>query len=56
MIVNVVINMHFLLPISYTQVEGINFEETFAPVAWLEAIRMTLVFASYKVLNFFKWM
>ena len=32
----------------YTQIEGINFEETFAPVARLEAIRITLAFASYK--------
>ena len=33
---------------SYNQIEGINFEETFAPVARLEAIRMTLAYASYK--------
>ena len=32
----------------YAQVEGIDFEETFAPVARLEAIRMFLAFASYK--------
>ena len=32
----------------YAQVEGVDFEETFAPVAILEAIRMFLVFSSYK--------
>jgi len=35
----------------YNQVEEINFEETFAHVARLEPIRMTLAFACYK---FFK--
>ena len=38
----------------YTQVEGINFEETFAPVARLEAIRITLAFASYKDFKLFQ--
>ena len=32
----------------YAQVEGIDFEETFASVARLEAIRMFLAFACYK--------
>ena len=32
----------------YAQVEGIDFEETFAPVARLEAIRMFLEFLCYK--------
>ena len=32
----------------YAQIEGIEFEETFAPVARLEAIRMFLAFACYK--------
>ena len=32
----------------YTQVEGIDFEETFAPVARLEAIIMFLAFSCYK--------
>jgi hypothetical protein len=32
----------------YAQVEGVDFEETFAPVARLEAIRMFLAFSSYK--------
>jgi hypothetical protein len=32
----------------YSQLEGIDFEETFAPVARLEAIRMFLAFAIFK--------
>ena len=32
----------------YAQVEGIDFEETFAPVARLEAIIMFLAFSCYK--------
>jgi len=38
----------------YTQVEGIDFEETFAPVARLETIWMTLAFASYKDFKLFQ--
>jgi hypothetical protein len=32
----------------YSQVEGLDFGETFAPVARLEAIRILLVFAASK--------
>jgi hypothetical protein len=32
----------------YSQVEGIDFEETFSPVARLEAIRMFLAFACFR--------
>ena len=35
----------------YAQVEGVDFEETFAPMARLEAIRMFLDFACYKNLK-----
>ena len=38
----------------YAQVEGVDYEETFAPVARLEAIRMFLAFASYKKLRVYK--
>ena len=38
----------------YAQVEGIYFEETFAPVARLEAIRMFLAFASHKKLKVYQ--
>ena len=39
---------------SYTQIKSINFEETFAPVTRLEAIRITLTFASYKDFKLFQ--
>jgi hypothetical protein len=32
----------------YSQVEGLDFGETFAPVARLEAIRILLAFVAYK--------
>ena len=38
----------------YTQIEGIDFEETFAPIAWLEVIRIILAFASYKDFKLFQ--
>ena len=38
----------------YAQVEGIDFEDIFAPVARLEAIRMFLAFASYKKLKVYQ--
>ena len=61
---NVIRNKVRLVAQDYTQIEGIDFEKTFAPVASLEAIRMTLAFALFKdfklfqrdVKNaFFKW-
>jgi hypothetical protein len=36
-----------LLAQGFTQVEGLDFEETYAPVARLEAIRMLLAFAAH---------
>ena len=39
---------------SYTQIEGIDFEKIFALVARLEAIWMTLTFASFKDLKLFQ--
>lgn len=38
----------------YAQVEGVDYDETFAPVARLEAIRLFLAFASFKGINFFQ--
>ena len=38
----------------YAQVEGIYFEETFAPIDRLEAIKMFLAFASYKKLRVYQ--
>jgi hypothetical protein len=41
-------NMAHLVAQGYNQVEGLDFEETFAPVAHLEAIRILLAFAVSK--------
>ena len=38
-------NKEILVCKGYAQVEGIDFEETFAPVARMEAIRMFLAYA-----------
>ena len=46
--VQVIRNKSRLVCKGYTQIEGIEFEETFAHVERLEAIRMFLAFACYK--------
>ena len=46
----VIRNKSILVAQGYAQVEGIDFDETFAPVARLESIRMLLAIASH--LNF----
>lgn len=40
----------------YSEAECINYDETFAPGACLEAIRLLLVYACYKIFFFFGWM
>ncbi|GKA90054.1 retrovirus-related pol polyprotein from transposon TNT 1-94 [Tanacetum coccineum] len=46
---NVVIhNKDRLVAKGYTQQEGINFEESFAPVARLEAVRIFVVYAAHQ--------
>ena len=45
---NVVRNKARLVAQGYTQIEGIDFEETFVPVARLKVIRITLAFAPFK--------
>ena len=40
---------------SYSQIEGNDFEETFAPVAHVEAIRMFLAFSCSKDSKSIKW-
>ena len=44
----IVRNKVILVCKGYAQVEGIDFEETFTPSAWLEAIRMFLEFECFK--------
>jgi hypothetical protein len=44
----VVRNKARLVAQGYSQVEGLNFGETFAPVARLEAIRILLAFVAFK--------
>ena len=51
---NVIRNKVRLVAQGYTQIEGINFEKTFAPVTRHEAIRMTLHFASFKNFKLFQ--
>ena len=43
-----------LLPRGFAKKKGIDFEETFAPVARLEAIRIFLAFAASKGFNVFQ--
>jgi len=40
----------------YSQVEGLDFDETFAPVTRLESIRMFLDYAAFNGFPYFKWM
>jgi hypothetical protein len=45
---HIIINKTRLVCKIYAQIEGIDFEETFAPVARLEAIRIFLAFSCSK--------
>nr|GEX15823.1 retrovirus-related Pol polyprotein from transposon TNT 1-94 [Tanacetum cinerariifolium] len=52
---NIVIqNISLLVRKGYKQEEGIDFEESFAPVARLEAIRMFVAFAVHKNITIFQ--
>ena len=42
---NIIRNKARVVALGYTQVERLDFEETFAPVARLESIRLLMVFA-----------
>lgn len=50
----VVRNRERLVCKGYTQIEGIDFEETYASVAWIEAVMMILAFASFKDLKIYQ--
>ena len=50
----VVINKAKLVCKGYAQVEGVDYEETFAPMSKIEEIRMLLAFASYKKLRVYQ--
>ncbi|GJT61117.1 retrovirus-related pol polyprotein from transposon TNT 1-94 [Tanacetum coccineum] len=43
-----------LIAKGYSQKEGINFEESFAPVARLEAVRMFIAYAAHKNITIFQ--
>jgi hypothetical protein len=49
----VVRNKTHLVAQGYSQIEGLDFGETFAPVAHLEAIRILLAFAASKVFKLY---
>jgi len=51
---NIIRNKARLVAKSYTQIEGTDFEKTFALVTRFEAIRMTLAFASFKDFKLFQ--
>ena len=51
---NIIRNKARLVVQGYTQIEGIDFEKTIAPVAWLKVIRITLAFASFKDFKLFQ--
>nr|GFD10361.1 integrase, catalytic region, zinc finger, CCHC-type, peptidase aspartic, catalytic [Tanacetum cinerariifolium] len=50
----VIRNKSRLVVRGYRQEEGINFEESFAPVAWIEAIRIFLAYAAHKSFTVFQ--
>ena len=50
----VIINKARLVCKGYAQVEGVYFEEYFAPVSRLEEIRMFLAFSNYKKLKVYQ--
>ena len=51
---NIVRNKARLVTQEYSQEEGIDYEETYALVAKLEAIRMLLAFACFKNFKLFQ--
>nr|GFB75805.1 copia protein [Tanacetum cinerariifolium] len=52
----VIRNKAILVAQGHTQEEGINYEEVFAPVARIKAIRLFLAYASFMGFMVFQWM
>nr|GFA68050.1 retrovirus-related Pol polyprotein from transposon TNT 1-94 [Tanacetum cinerariifolium] len=50
----VIRNKARLVAVGYSQQEGIDYDETFAPVAQIEAIRLFLAYATHKDFTFFQ--
>jgi hypothetical protein len=48
-------NKYRLVCKGYAQVEGVDFEETFSPVARMEAIQLILAYACSKIIKVY-WM
>ena len=53
---NVIRNKAQLVVKGYFQEEGIDYEETFTPVARLESVRIFLAYAAHKSFEVFQWM
>ncbi|GJX01837.1 copia protein [Tanacetum coccineum] len=51
----VIRNKARLVAVGYCQQEGIDYDETFAPVARIEAIPYFLAYATHKGLTSFQW-
>nr|GEZ88958.1 copia protein [Tanacetum cinerariifolium] len=51
---NVETSITRLIEVGYSQQEGIDYDETFAPVARIEAIRLFLAYAAHKDFTFFQ--
>nr|GFD29553.1 retrovirus-related Pol polyprotein from transposon TNT 1-94 [Tanacetum cinerariifolium] len=51
----VIRNKSRLVVRGYRQKEGLDFEESFSPVARMEAIRIFLAYAAHKSFTVFKW-
>ena len=52
----VMINKARLVAKGYNQLEGVAYDETYAPVARMEAIHIFLVYAAHKISRYIKWM
>nr|GFC90511.1 retrovirus-related Pol polyprotein from transposon TNT 1-94 [Tanacetum cinerariifolium] len=50
----VIRNKYRLVAKGYAQKEGIDFEESFAPVARLEAVRLFIAYAAHKSFNIYQ--